>query len=113
MSNQLVIPFKRTTQPTIEEAVRDHISKYHPETVLDAFNWDIEQWESLRSQATSGNIHTTVVDTILKSVSSFLPICHDAHAFASLMLRYHAQLVLMMTKLPVDVRLVLSEAPHS
>ncbi|PVF99793.1 putative pala protein [Serendipita vermifera] len=84
MSNQLVIPFKRTTQPPIEEAVRDHISKYHPETVLDAFNWDIEQWESLRNQATSGNVHTTIVDIILK---------------------YHAQLVLMMTKLPVDINL--------
>lgn len=84
MSSQLIIPFKRTTQPPIADAVHKYISKFHPETSPDDFGWDISHWVSLRADANSGNIHASAVDTIL---------------------RYHAQLVLMLTKLPVDIDL--------
>ncbi|CCA73787.1 probable palA protein [Serendipita indica DSM 11827] len=84
MSNQLVLPFKRSTNPPISDAVQEYISKYHPETLPDAFTWDVAQWVSLRSEICSGNVHSTVVDSALK---------------------YHAQLVLMLTKLPVDIDL--------
>ncbi|KAG8833324.1 pH-response regulator protein palA/rim20 [Serendipita sp. 405] len=83
MSNQLLLPFKQTTQPPIADAVREHISKYHPGTLPDAFTWDIAHWESLRREVSNQTVRSSTVDSFLK---------------------YHAQLVLLLTKLPVDVR---------
>ncbi|KAG8797391.1 pH-response regulator protein palA/rim20 [Serendipita sp. 398] len=84
MSNQLLLPFKQTTQPPIADAVREHISKYHPGTLPDAFTWDIAHWESLRREVSNQTVHSSTVDSFLK---------------------YHAQLVLLLTKLPVDIDL--------
>lgn len=70
MSNQLVIPFKRTSQPPIEDAVHDYLAKYHPEIIPDVFSWDISHWLSLRAEISGSLVHGTVVDTFLKSVRS-------------------------------------------
>jgi len=72
MSNQLVIPFKRATDPPIGEAVREYLAKYHPEVLPDDFLWDIAHWESLRTQISSDTVHATIVDTTLKSVLACL-----------------------------------------
>lgn len=99
--NQLIVPFKRTTQPPIADAVREYISKFHLETSPDDFSWDISHWESLRADASSGN--ATAVDTILRSVP-IVPICQQTlMTWCHLQSRYHAQLVLILTKLPVNV----------
>jgi programmed cell death 6-interacting protein len=84
MSSQLVIPFKRTTRPPIADAVRQYISKFHLETSPDDFTWDISHWESLRADATSGNVHATAVDTVLRLVSSFPHLATDVYVMAPL-----------------------------
>ncbi|KAG8835885.1 pH-response regulator protein palA/rim20 [Serendipita sp. 399] len=80
----LLLPFKRTSQPPIADAVRQYISKYHPDTLPDAFTWDVAHWESLRREVSGQTVHSSTVDAFLK---------------------YHAQLILMLTKLPVDIGL--------
>lgn len=65
-----MIPFKRTTDPPIAEAVREYLAKYHPEVVPDDFEWDITHWETLRTQISNDTVHASIVDATLKSVQS-------------------------------------------
>ncbi len=68
MSNQLLVPFKLTTQPPIAQAVRDCISTNHYDTHPETFAWDVTHWEALRSDVSKGAVHGTVVDNVLKCV---------------------------------------------
>lgn len=68
MTNQLVIPFKPTTDPPIADAIHDYISRFHPEAATEEFEFDIAHWESLRAQISSNAVHTTIVDASLKLV---------------------------------------------
>ncbi|KAH7913212.1 BRO1-like domain-containing protein [Hygrophoropsis aurantiaca] len=83
MPNQLAIPFKRTYTAVVKQAVRDYILT-HTEDHPDAFEWDINTWESLRTNGTGGVIH---VERISAAIS------------------YHAQLVFILTKFPSDIGL--------
>ncbi|EJD06562.1 BRO1-domain-containing protein [Fomitiporia mediterranea MF3/22] len=84
MSNQLSIPFKKTSQIPIRQAVRSYIQENLPDTHPEAFKWDIERWEQLRRDATSEKVHASHTQAIIK---------------------YCAQLAFILTKLPVDISL--------
>jgi len=90
MPNQLSVPFKKTYTTDIRQAAREYISKNHTDTHPDAFRWDINRWETLRKDGVGGVIHVGKVEPSL---------------------RYHAQLVFIMTKLPVDIGLEIAYAP--
>ncbi|KAI6133596.1 BRO1-like domain-containing protein [Pisolithus croceorrhizus] len=90
MPNHLVIPFKKTYTAPIRSSVRDYIL-HHTEDHPDAYRSDIAQWESLRVACmnTTTAHHTSDVDAFLK---------------------YHAQLVFVLAKLPSDINLEISYA---
>lgn len=72
MSNQISIPFKRTASIPIGSAVREYIYAYHRETHPDAFKWDIERWEELRTEATADVVHVSRVQSFVKCDLSIL-----------------------------------------
>ncbi|PSR75597.1 hypothetical protein PHLCEN_2v9077 [Hermanssonia centrifuga] len=84
MPNQLSIPFKDTYPIPIRRAVREYILAHHTDTHPDAFKWDINRWEILRKDGTGGAVHVDRVKTVLS---------------------YHAQLVFILSKLPIDIGL--------
>ncbi|KAI6025189.1 BRO1-like domain-containing protein [Pisolithus microcarpus] len=90
MPNHLVIPFKKTYTAPIRSSVRDYIL-HHTEDHPDAYRSDIAQWESLRVACmnTTAAHHSNDVDAFLK---------------------YHAQLVFVLAKLPSDINLEISYA---
>ncbi|KAH7927929.1 pH-response regulator [Leucogyrophana mollusca] len=88
MPNQLAVPFKKTYAASVRQAARDYILA-HTEDHPDAFKWDIDLWESLRTSGTGGIVH---VEQINAAIS------------------YHAQLVFILTKLPSDIGLEIAYA---
>ncbi|KAI6115655.1 BRO1-like domain-containing protein [Pisolithus croceorrhizus] len=90
MPNHLVVPFKKTYTAPIRSSVRDYIL-HHTEDHPDAYRSDIAQWESLRVACmnTTTAHHSSDVDAFLK---------------------YHAQLVFVLAKLPSDINLEISYA---
>ncbi|KAI0925777.1 hypothetical protein AcV5_008415 [Taiwanofungus camphoratus] len=90
MPNQLSIPFKKTYVVQLRQAVRNYILEKHPNAHPDAFRWDINCWEALRKDGVGGVVHVDRVQTSL---------------------RYHAQLVFILTKLPADIGLEIPYAP--
>ncbi|TDL25855.1 pH-response regulator [Rickenella mellea] len=84
MSNQVSIPFKTTSPIPIKQAISDYILSNHPYTSPDAFAWDITQWEQLRSNCNDGAVRVDKTQAFIK---------------------YHAQLVFILTKLPSDIGL--------
>ncbi|KAI9061298.1 pH-response regulator [Trametes sanguinea] len=90
MPNQLSIPFKKTYIVPIRQAVRDYIQYSYRDTHPDAYRWDINHWEQLRAEATSGAVHINRVNALIS---------------------YHAQLVYILTKLPADIGLEIPYAP--
>lgn len=89
MPNHLGIPFKKTYTAPIRASVRDYILR-HTEDHPDAYKSDIAQWESLRGacmNTAAGALHSSNVDSFLK---------------------YHAQLVFILAKLPSDINLEIS-----
>ncbi|EMD34060.1 hypothetical protein CERSUDRAFT_117568 [Gelatoporia subvermispora B] len=90
MPNQLVIPSKSTSALQIGSALRNYISANHPDTSPNAFAWDVERWEELRSEAVKTTVHSNQVSVIQ---------------------RYHAQLVFILTKLSVNIGLEISYLP--
>lgn len=98
MPNQLVIPSKSTSALQIGSALRNYISANHPDTSPNAFAWDVERWEELRSEAVKTTVHSNQVSVIQRCVCvpEFRPISDDVF-------RYHAQLVFILTKLSVNV----------
>jgi programmed cell death 6-interacting protein len=66
MSNQLAIPLKKTWPLELRPAVRAYISANHPETHPDAFKWDIDRWESLRSETTSSAVHVEKINAYIQ-----------------------------------------------
>ncbi|KAL5504141.1 RIM20 [Sanghuangporus vaninii] len=85
MSNQLSIPFKKTSPVPIRQSVREYIQDNLPDTHPEAFKWDTERWEQLRKDATNELVHVSRIQAIIK---------------------YCAQLTFVLTKLPVDIGLV-------
>lgn len=65
MPNQLSIPFKKTWDIPLRQAVRDHILKKYTDTHPDAFRWDISRWETLRKDGVGGVVHVDRVKTSL------------------------------------------------
>ncbi|EKM58371.1 uncharacterized protein PHACADRAFT_159473 [Phanerochaete carnosa HHB-10118-sp] len=90
MPNLLEIPFKRTHNVPIRQTVREYILANHSDVHPDAFKWDINQWGTLRKQAVDRTVH---VDHVKVSLG------------------YHAQLVFILTKLPVDIGLDIPYTP--
>ncbi|KAF9820903.1 hypothetical protein IEO21_01130 [Rhodonia placenta] len=90
MPNQLYVPFKRTWDVPLRQAAREYILKKYTDTHPDAFRWDITRWETLRKDGAGGIVH---IDRVQAS------------------LRYHAQLVFILTKLPPDIGLEIPYAP--
>ncbi|TFK47825.1 pH-response regulator [Heliocybe sulcata] len=90
MPNQLSVPFKKTYNVDVKKAARDYIYAKHVDTHPDAFKWDLNEWESLRKDATGGVVRVDRVDPAV---------------------RYNAQLVFILTKLPVDIGLEIPYAP--
>jgi len=66
MPNQLHVPFKRTTDVAIEDAVRDYIRLDHIETHPDKFKEDISHWAGLRREGTGGLVHVDRIPKTLK-----------------------------------------------
>ncbi|KAJ8502383.1 hypothetical protein ONZ45_g11815 [Pleurotus djamor] len=88
MANLLTIPLKKSYEVDIQGPVRNYIQQHcaaHP----NEFRRDIEAWQRLRRQYISGIIHIDSVDVALL---------------------YHAQLVCMLAKLPVDIGLAIPYA---
>ncbi|CAL1716692.1 unnamed protein product [Somion occarium] len=90
MSNQLSIPFKKTRSIPIRQAVKDYILSAHPDTHPDAFKNDITEWEALRKDCIGGVVHPDRIQSAIK---------------------YHAQLVFILTKLPSDIGLEVPYCP--
>ncbi|GJE88739.1 BRO1-domain-containing protein [Phanerochaete sordida] len=90
MPNLLEIPFKKTQDLPICQTVREYILASHSDVHPDAFKWDINQWETLRKQATARVVHVDRVKVLLS---------------------YHAQLVFILTKLPLDIGLDIPYTP--
>ncbi|KAJ8593344.1 BRO1-domain-containing protein [Rhizopogon salebrosus TDB-379] len=88
MPNHLSIPFKKTYSCPIPTAARDYI-RNHTEDHPDAYIRDINRWKSLRDIGTGGVLH---VDRIKPA------------------LNYHAQLIFILAKLPLDIGLEFSYA---
>ncbi|KAL1669364.1 BRO1-like domain-containing protein [Schizophyllum commune] len=83
MSNLVSIPFKRTYEANVKDAVRLYIHDHtgsHP----DALRHDIAEWEKLRRAAIGMSVHA-----------------NRARDFT----RYHAQLLRIQSKLPADIGL--------
>ncbi|KAF7327709.1 pH-response regulator protein palA/RIM20 [Mycena kentingensis (nom. inval.)] len=88
MSNLLAIPFKKSYALDLKEPVRNYIlhnSAAHP----DAFRDDIAQWQALRNNGVGGTVHVDRVNAALS---------------------YHAQLLSILSKLPVDIQLSIAYA---
>ncbi|EIW83874.1 pH-response regulator [Coniophora puteana RWD-64-598 SS2] len=84
MPNQLTIPFKKTyTTVPVRDAAAAYIRE-HTDDHPDAFRWDIDQWHALRNDAINFTVHVDRVHVLIK---------------------YHAQLVFILTKLPSDINL--------
>lgn len=90
MPNQLAVPLKKTGDIRIRQTVHDYINTHRIDTNANAFKWDIEQWEKLRTDATNEVVHVSRIEAMLK---------------------YHAQLVFILTKLPPNVGLDVHYAP--
>ncbi|KAL4062196.1 BRO1-like domain-containing protein [Scleroderma citrinum] len=88
MPNHLGIPVKKTYPASIRTGVRDYILN-HTEDHPEAYRTDISQWESLRAACTNATAHSSNIDPFLK---------------------YHAQLVFILAKLPSDINLEISYA---
>ncbi|KAF8589825.1 pH-response regulator [Ramaria rubella] len=84
MPNQLTLSFKSTSTVPLRSALREYIQTAHTETHPDAFKWDINQWESMRKEATSNVVHVGTTEKVIA---------------------YQAQLVFILTKLPADINL--------
>ncbi|KAH8118025.1 BRO1-domain-containing protein [Phellopilus nigrolimitatus] len=89
MSNQLSIPFKKTSTIPLRQAFRDYVQISHTDTHPEAFKWDIDRWEQLRKDATSEVVHVSKTQALIS---------------------YNAQLTFVLTKLPVDIGL---KVPYS
>lgn len=83
MPNHLSIPFKKTYSCPIPIAARDYI-RDHTEDHPDAYIRDINQWKASRDIGTGGVLHADRINLALK---------------------YHAQLVFILAKLPPDINL--------
>ncbi|EPQ54076.1 BRO1-domain-containing protein [Gloeophyllum trabeum ATCC 11539] len=90
MSNQLSIPFKKTYNVPLKQAARDYIYSRHTDTHPDAFKWDLNEWDTSRKEGVGGIVRVDRIDPAV---------------------RYHAQLVFILTKLPVDIGLEIPYAP--
>ncbi|KAG2367812.1 BRO1-domain-containing protein [Suillus spraguei] len=88
MPNHLSIPFKKTYSCPIPIAARDYI-RDHTEDHPDAYIRDINQWKASRDIGTGGVLHADRINLALK---------------------YHAQLVFILAKLPPDINLEFSYA---
>ncbi|KAJ7593046.1 BRO1-like domain-containing protein [Mycena floridula] len=90
MSNNLLsIPFKTTYQTNVKDPTRAWLQANggaHP----DAFRADLNRWQELRKEVVGGTVHISRVEAILK---------------------YHAQLTAILTKLPADIQLEVAYAP--
>ncbi|KAL1722637.1 BRO1-like domain-containing protein [Schizophyllum commune] len=83
MSNLVSIPFKKTYEANVKDAVRLYIHDHtgsHP----DALRHDIAEWEKLRRAAIGTSVHANRAKDIT---------------------RYHAQLLRIQSKLPADIGL--------
>lgn len=101
MSNQLSIPFKKTSSIHIHQAVREYLLDHYPDTHPDSFKWDVDRWEQLRKEATGESVHISQTNSIIKFVL-ISNLVHYMHHI-DLNSRYCAQMTFIMTKLPVDV----------
>ncbi|PPR00900.1 hypothetical protein CVT24_000385 [Panaeolus cyanescens] len=86
MPNLLAIQFKNTYPTDIRSPTRHYIFEFagaHP----DEFKDDVREWQELRKEGVSGLVHESRVESVLK---------------------YNAQLVSVLTKLPSDIQLAFS-----
>ncbi|KAF9048660.1 BRO1-like domain-containing protein [Panaeolus papilionaceus] len=86
MPNLLAIPSKNTYPTDIRSPTRHYIFEYggaHP----DEFRVDVREWQELRKDGVGGLVHESRVEAVLK---------------------YNAQLVSILTKLPSDIQLAFS-----
>ncbi|KAG9103109.1 pH-response regulator protein palA/rim20 [Ceratobasidium sp. 370] len=90
MPNQLHIPFKTTSPAQIRDAVESYIEFNHTDAHPDAFKWDISRWCELRKEGVGGYVHVNRVEAALL---------------------YHAHLVLLLTKFPMNIGLTLTYEP--
>ncbi|KAK2463406.1 hypothetical protein APHAL10511_004492 [Amanita phalloides] len=84
MSNLLLVPRKPTTPLSLAQPVRQyihHCAAANP----DQFKHDIDRWQALRKNALTNTVHA--------------------------LLKYHAQLSSVLSKLPVDIQLDIAYAP--
>ncbi|KAG8213026.1 putative pH-response regulator protein [Butyriboletus roseoflavus] len=88
MPNHLTIPFKKTYPARIRPRVRDYLNN-HSQDHPDRYKLDIARWEDLRAPCIAQDVRTDAVNAFL---------------------RYHAQLVFVLTKLPSDIGLEFSYA---
>lgn len=84
MSNLLAFPFKKTYVIPVAQAAREYIQDNLPDSNPDTFKWDLRQWEALRKRTLSDVIHVDLIQPFID---------------------YHAQLMLILTKLPADIGL--------
>ncbi|KAF5367502.1 hypothetical protein D9758_003681 [Tetrapyrgos nigripes] len=89
MTNLLAIPSKKTYTIDIKQPVYDYLLE-HGGTHPAAVKQDISQWQALRQRLVGGEPHLDLVQD---------------------MLRYHAHLTTILSKLPTDIGLEIAYAP--
>ena len=98
MSNLLAFPFKKTVAIPVAQTARKYIQDNLPDSNPDAFKWDFREWEALRKRTLSSVIHVDLIQHFLECVTSQTLVMSQLIPPS-----YHAQLVFILTKLPVDV----------
>ncbi|KAG9315304.1 putative pH-response regulator protein [Chiua virens] len=88
MPNHLHIPFKKSYPAHIQSRLRDYL-QIHSQDHPDLYKQDIQLWVDLRAPCIAHDLHIDTIDTFL---------------------RYHAQLVCVLIKLPSDISLDFSYA---
>ncbi|KAF9046965.1 BRO1-domain-containing protein [Hymenopellis radicata] len=88
MANLLTVPLKKTYVVDVKEPTRNYLEA-HTDAHPEAFKADLNQWQQLRKDTVDVSVHVNAVEKLLK---------------------YHAQLLSIHTKLPADIGLEISYA---
>ncbi|KAF9017119.1 BRO1-domain-containing protein [Hymenopellis radicata] len=88
MANLLTVPLKKTYVVDVKEPTRNYLEA-HTDAHPEAFKADLNQWQQLRKDSVDVSVHVNAVEKLIK---------------------YHAQLLSILTKLPADIGLEISYA---
>lgn len=99
MTNLLTVPFKKSYFVDVKGPTRRYLEE-HTDAHPDAFKADLNEWQLLRGDTVDMTVHINTVDQLIGCALVPVVLCHNDRISD----RYHAQLLAILNKLPVDVR---------